>query len=175
MTSTNIIKATLEDLEKLEKIGKQTFVETFSAVNTAENMVKYLEENLSLEQLLSELNDSNAAFYFALNNNDVVGYLKLNTGVAQTELKDNQSLEIERIYVLKAFHGKNIGQLLFEKAIQEAKKIHVTYVWLGVWEQNQRAINFYKKNGFVEFDKHIFILGNDEQTDIMMKLEMVKQ
>jgi len=133
MTSTNIIKATLNDLEKLQKIGKQTFVETFSAVNNAENMVKYLEENLSLEQLLSELNDSNAAFYLALNNNDVVGYLKLNTGVAQTELKDNQSLEIERIYVLKAFHGKNIGQLLFEKAIQEAKKIHVTYVWLGVW------------------------------------------
>jgi len=175
MTSTNIIKATLNDLEKLQKIGKQTFVETFSAVNTAENMVKYLEENLSLEQLLLELNDSNAAFYFALNNNDVVGYLKLNTGVAQTELKDNQSLEIEKIYVLKAFHGKNIGQLLFEKAIQEAKKINVTYVWLGVWEQNQRAINFYKKNGFVEFDKHIFILGDDEQTDIMMKLEMVKQ
>jgi ribosomal protein S18 acetylase RimI-like enzyme len=173
MTSTNIIKATLNDLEKLQKIGKQTFVETFSAVNTAENMVKYLEENLSLEQLLSELNDSNAAFYLALNNNDIVGYLKLNTGVAQTELKDNQSLEIERIYVLKAFHGKNIGQLLFEKAIQEAKKIHATYVWLGVWEQNQRAINFYKKNGFVEFDKHIFILGNDEQTDIMMKLELV--
>lgn len=175
MTSTNIIKATLNDLEKLQKIGKQTFVETFSAVNTAENMAKYLEENLSLEQLLLELNDSNTAFYFYLNNNDVVGYLKLNTGVAQTELKDNQSLEIEKIYVLKAFHGKNIGQLLFEKAIQEAKKIHATYVWLGVWEQNQRAINFYKKNGFVEFDKHIFILGDDEQTDIMMKLEMVKQ
>jgi ribosomal protein S18 acetylase RimI-like enzyme len=175
MTSTNIIKATLNDLEKLQKIGKQTFVETFSAVNTAENMAKYLEENLSLGQLLSELNNSNAAFYFAVNNNDVIGYLKLNTGVAQTELKDNQSLEIERIYVLKEFHGKNIGQLLYEKAIQEAKKIHATYIWLGVWEENQRAINFYKKNGFVEFDKHIFILGDDEQTDIMMKLELVKQ
>jgi ribosomal protein S18 acetylase RimI-like enzyme len=175
MTSTNIIKATLNDLEKLQKIGKQTFVETFSAVNTAENMAKYLEENLSLEQLLSELNNSNAAFYFAVNNNDVIGYLKLNTGVAQTELKDDQSLEIERIYVLNEFHGKNIGQLLYEKAIQEAKKIHATYIWLGVWEENQRAINFYKKNGFVEFDKHIFILGDDEQTDIMMKLELVKQ
>ena len=175
MTSTNIIKATLNDLEKLQKICKQTFVETFSAVNTAENMAKYLEENLSLEQLLSELNNSNAAFYFAVNNNDVIGYLKLNTGVAQTELKDDQSLEIERIYVLNEFHGKNIGQLLYEKAIQEAKKIHATYIWLGVWEENQRAINFYKKNGFVEFDKHIFILGDDEQTDIMMKLELVKQ
>lgn len=173
MTNTNIIKASLNDLRKLQIISKQTFVETFSAVNTAENMAKYVEENLSLEKLISELNDSNAAFYFAVNNNAVIGYLKLNVGVAQTELKDNQSLEIERIYVLNAFQGKNIGQLLFEKAIQEAKKIHATYVWLGVWEENQRAINFYKKNGFVEFDKHVFHLGNDEQTDIMMKLELL--
>lgn len=172
MINIEISKVTINDLENLQKISIKTFSETFSNVNTPENMTKYLLENLSLEKLLAELSDSNAAFYFAVNNNDVIGYLKLNTGLAQTELKDDQSLEIERIYVLKAFHGKNIGQLLYEKAIQEAKKIHATYVWLGVWEENQRAINFYKKNGFVEFDKHLFILGDDEQTDIMMKLEL---
>jgi hypothetical protein len=122
MTSTNIIKATLNDLEKLQKIGKQTFVETFSAVNTAENMAKYLEENLSLEQLLLELNDSNTAFYFYLNNNDVVGYLKLNTGVAQTELKDNQSLEIEKIYVLKAFHEKILDNSFSKKPFKKLKR-----------------------------------------------------
>jgi len=81
-------------------------------------------------------------------------------------------MEIERIYVLKDFHGKNIGQLLFEKAIELATQKNANYIWLGVWEENPRAINFYKKNGFVEFDKHIFVLGDDEQTDIMMRLEL---
>jgi ribosomal protein S18 acetylase RimI-like enzyme len=85
-------------------------------------------------------------------------------------LQDEGALEIERIYVLKDFHGKSVGQVLYNKAIDIAKEKKTKYVWLGVWEENPRAISFYKKNGFVEFDKHIFILGDDEQTDIMMKL-----
>jgi diamine N-acetyltransferase len=100
--------------------------------------------------------------------------LKINFKEAQTELKENKTIEIERIYVLKDFYGKNVGQLLYDKAIKIAKQKNVEYVWLGVWEENPRAINFYKKNGFVEFDKHIFKLGNDEQTDIMMKLKLKK-
>jgi ribosomal protein S18 acetylase RimI-like enzyme len=99
-----------------------------------------------------------------------VGYLKINIGDAQTEKKDLNAFEIERIYVDSAFLGKKIGQLLFQKAIDLAKQKKVAYVWLGVWEENHRALAFYNKNGFIPFDKHIFKLGNDEQTDIMMKL-----
>ena len=80
------------------------------------------------------------------------------------------AMEIERIYVLSSFHGKKVGQFLYEHAIQIARDKNVRFVWLGVWEENPRAIQFYKKNGFVEFDKHIFKLGDDLQTDIMMKL-----
>jgi ribosomal protein S18 acetylase RimI-like enzyme len=72
--------------------------------------------------------------------------------------------------VLQDFHGKKVGQLLYEKAIQIARNKKVPFVWLGVWEENHRAIQFYIKNGFVAFDQHIFKLGDDEQTDIMMKL-----
>ena len=133
-------------------------------------MRNYQQEGFSVEKLTAELNDINSVFYFAKLNNIVIGYLKLNFGASQTELKDNKALEIERIYVSKEFHGKNIGQLLYNKAIEIAKNKKVDYVWLGVWEENLRALSFYKKNGFVEFDKHIFKLGDDEQTDIMMKL-----
>ena len=96
----------------------------------------------------------------------------LNFGQAQTEFNDNKALEIERIYVLKEFYGKKVGQVLYDKAFDIAKQAGADYLWLGVWEENQRAINFYKKNGFVEFDKHIFKLGDDEQTDIIMKLKL---
>ncbi len=88
------------------------------------------------------------------------------------EIKDKNYLEIERIYVLKEYHGKKVGQLLYENAIKIAKSKNAEYVWLGVWEKNPRAIRFYEKNGFVAFDKHIFKLGNDKQTDIMMKLKI---
>ena len=172
MNNISIIKAELHDIEKLQKIGRQTFFETFSESNSEENMQKYLDEGFSIEKLTTELTDSNAEFYFAVLDLEIIGYLKLNFGDSQTELKDNKALEIERIYVSKEFHGKSVLQLLYDKAIEVAKQNNVDYVWLGVWEENPRAISFYKKNGFVEFDKHIFKLGNDEQIDIMMKLNL---
>ena len=172
MKDISIQKVTLNDISQLQKIGKQTFSETFSGDNAEEDMKKYLDENFSVEKLNEELNNIDSEFYFAVLENAVIGYLKLNFGNSQTELKDNSALEIERIYVPKEFHGQKVGQILYEKAIQVAKQKEADYVWLGVWEENFRALSFYKKNGFIEFDKHIFKLGNDEQTDIMMKLEL---
>lgn len=169
MEKIDIKKVTLSDIKDLQKIGKQTFFETFSESNTEENMKKYLEEGFSVDKLTKELTNAYSEFYFALDNQEVIGYLKLNVGESQTEEQHHESLEIERIYVLQDYHGKKIGQILYEKALQIALERKSEYVWLGVWEENPRAISFYKKNGFVEFDKHIFILGDDEQTDIMMK------
>lgn len=172
MEPMEIRKVTLNDIEQLQQIGRQTFSETFSSSNTEENMTTYLEEGFSNEKLIEELNNESSEFYFALSENELVGYLKINFGQSQTELQDDTALEIERIYVLKEFHGKKVGQVLYEKAIEIAKQKNAHYVWLGVWEENPRAISFYKKNGFVEFDKHIFKLGDDEQIDIMMKLNL---
>lgn len=169
-----IRKINLKDIEALKAIGKQTFIETFSSENSEENMANYLKSGFSTEQLTAELTDPNAEFYFAELEEKPIGYLKVNTGTSQTELKDNNALEIERIYVLKEFHGKKVGQILYEKALEVAKEKKADYVWLGVWEQNPRAIRFYEKNGFVAFSKHIFKLGNDEQTDLMMKLKLTK-
>lgn len=167
-----IRKVNIQEVEKLKEIGKLTFAETFSSENSEEDMREYLEEGFSTKKLKTELTDKNTEFYFAELENKVIGYLKVNFGQSQTEIKDKNALEIERIYVLKEFHGKKIGQNLYNKAIELAKEKNTEYVWLGVWEQNSRAIRFYEKNGFVAFDKHIFQLGKDKQTDIMMKLKL---
>lgn len=173
MVNINIEKVTIDKVDLLQEIGRKTFYETFSESNSQENMKSYLEISFSNKRLQQELHDDNAEFYFAKIKDNVIGYLKLNFGQSQTELKDDKSVEIERIYVLKEFHGKKVGQILYQKAIEIAKEKNANYVWLGVWEENHRAINFYKKNNFVEFDKHIFKLGDDEQIDIMMKLNLL--
>jgi GNAT superfamily N-acetyltransferase len=89
------------------------------------------------------------------------------------ELQDPKAMEVERIYVLGEFQSKKVGQLLFEKALAIGKNKKVDFVWLGVWEENHRAIRFYTKNGFIAFDSHIFLMGNDKQTDILMKLQLL--
>lgn len=169
-----IKKVTIQDIESLKEISKLTFIETYSSKNSYENMAKYLENEFSTEKITTDLMNPNVEFYFATLNKKIVGYLKINFGEAQTEIKEENTLEIERIYVLKEFHRKRIGQALYEKTIELAIKKNMEYIWLGVWEQNHKAIRFYEKNNFIAFDKHVFMLGNDKQTDIMMKLDIKK-
>jgi ribosomal protein S18 acetylase RimI-like enzyme len=146
MENIEIKRVTLNEIDQLQQIGRQTFIETFSAGNSEENMMKYIEESFSLEKLTAELVCKDSELYFTVQDNIIIGYLKLNSGQSQTEQKEDNALEIERIYVLNKFQGKNVGQLLYEKTIQIAKQINADYVWLGVWEKNPRAINFYKIN-----------------------------
>ena len=172
MTTIEIRKATVSDLETIQKISIQTFIETFASVNTPENIANYIKESLNTEQLTAELNNANSQFYIAYSDTEVVGYLKINFGDAQTETINENALEVQRIYVLQTFHGKNIGQLLLDKVKKIAQTMDVDSIWLGVWEENHRALQFYTKNGFVVFDKHVFIMGNDEQTDLLMQFRL---
>jgi diamine N-acetyltransferase len=165
-------RASIKDLYQLQEIGRLTFTEAFAALNSEENFNQYLKKAFSLEKLTTELLDSNSEFYFAVFQSVVMGYLKLNFGPSQTDIQDNKSVEIERIYVLKAHQGKKVGQFLLDFALKLSKLANAEYVWLGVWEENPKAIKFYQKNGFAEFDRHTFKLGNEEQTDLMMKLSL---
>ena len=167
-----IRKINIDDLETLRNLSIQTFKETFEEVNTEEDMQKYLDENLSIKKLKTELENPNSEFYFAENNDEILGYLKLNFKDAQTEKLEENHFEIERIYVLKTFLGQKIGQILFDNALEIGRKKNLEYVWLGVWEENHRAIKFYEKNGFEIFGKHDFVLGKDVQTDLLMKLKL---
>ena len=172
MNTIEIRKATVSDLETIQNISSQTFKETFAAVNTPENISNYVKESFNLKQLETELNNANSQFYIAYSDSESVGYLKINFGDAQTESINENALEVQRIYVLQNFHGKNIGQLLLDEVKKIAKSSGVDSVWLGVWEENYRALRFYTKNGFVVFDKHVFIMGNDEQTDLLMQFRL---
>lgn len=170
MEPITLRQVTPADVKQLQQIGRQTFLETFGASNSEENMRAYLEEGFAAEKLAAELQEPHSTFYFAEQAGRVIGYLKVNTGPAQTEQHAPNALEVERIYVLREFHGQQVGQLLYEQALHLATLAQAECLWLGVWEENPRAIRFYQKNGFVAFDKHVFKLGDDEQTDIMMKL-----
>lgn len=165
-------QATINDLETVRQIGINTFYESFASVNTEENMADYLKTGFSMEKVASELGNPDSEFHLAYDGDQLIGYLKVNHGPAQSELKDDTALEIERIYVLRAWQGLKVGQLFYNKAIDIARERGYAYVWLGVWEENENAIGFYKRNGFVEFDKHLFTLGDDIQTDIMMRKEL---
>lgn len=153
----------------LQSLSRESFFESFAQDNTEANMQHHMATSFALDKLTRELNNPHSEFYVAFLEAQPIGYIKLNFGEAQTELQDPKAVEIERIYVRKAFQGRKVGQLLFDWAMQIAKERQADYIWLGVWEKNSKAIAFYQKNGFITFDQHIFMIGDDPQTDWMMK------
>lgn len=102
----------------------------------------------------------------------VLGFLKINFGNAQTEQKCENSLEIQRIYVLKTAKGRGIGSSFMSLAQEIAREKNLSCIWLGVWEHNEKAKEFYAKKGFYKFGEHIFTLGSDQQIDFLMKKEL---
>lgn len=169
MNTIEIRRIGATDVVELQQIGRLTFTETFAEYNSPENLADYLEESFAIAKLTNELKNPESQFYFAFAGSILAGYLKINFGAAQTENIDPTAMEIERIYVLKEFQGKKVGQALFQKALDVAAETSCSQIWLGVWEKNHKALNFYQKNGFQQFDCHIFMIGIDEQTDFLMK------
>lgn len=170
MESIKIIECQLQHLEALENLCKTTFRQTYEKFNQADNFARYMEEAFSQQQLKVELGNSASQFFLAQRGKEFIGYLKTNLAPAQTDVQDPKSLEIERIYVLKDYQGKNIGKLLADQAMEVARQRNLEYIWLGVWEKNPKAIRFYEKQGYKKFGTHTFLLGNDPQMDYLMKL-----
>ena len=167
--NTIIRQCLISELDTLHSIGHETFNETYSPMNSSETMDKYLHESLSMEKLAEELSNTYCKFYFIYLNNELVGYLKTNYAPSQSDINDPESVEVERIYVRKEHKGKGLGKVLMEYALQQAKKREKEYVWLGVWEKNVKAIAFYKQMGFKEAGRHSFHIGDEQQTDLIMK------
>jgi len=168
MLTFQIVKK--KEVKHLQFISKNTFSESFAKDNSMENLKSYFKVEFSLKQLSKEINNSLSRFFFIYIDETLCGYFKINIGESQTEIKSNDGLELERIYILAEYQGKKIGEKILEKikyiAILEKKK----YIWLGVWELNTKAIKFYERFGFKKFDTHIYQIGEDPQIDWMMKV-----
>lgn len=169
----NIKKCTLEDLLLLQKISYETFDETFKDQNSPGNMKAYMEKAFNLKQLEKELSHVSSEFFFVYFNDEVAGYLKVNTNDAQSEEMGDESLEIERINIKSKFQKHGLGKYLLNKAIEMAMERNKQKVWLGVWEKNENAIAFYKKMGFVQTGAHSFYMGDEEQTDYIMTKALI--
>ena len=164
-----LIKLNQENLTELVEFSRTTFEISYSKDNTRENMDRYLNSVFCEDQLGKELMNEHSEFYFTKYNDETAGYIKINTGNAQTDFKEPIGMELERIYVLDKFQGKKIGGQMIDFTVLEAEKRGLEYVWLGVWQINTRAINFYKRNGFEIVGTHPFKMGDEVQTDYIMK------
>lgn len=163
----------IHDIDLLKEISFQTFYDGFFHLNRPASFYGYTDKAFSKEQLMHELNNPLMRFFFLKKKDLILAYFKLNYPAAQSEINQANSIEIERIYVKKEYQNFGYGKIL----IDTIKKIcsnetGLSYIWLGVWEKNKSAIRFYERNGFKIFSSHPFQLGEETQTDLLMKWEI---
>jgi ribosomal protein S18 acetylase RimI-like enzyme len=155
-------------------MSRQTFYDTFATSNTKEDMDKFMSEQFGRETLIKEVGAPGNLFLLAYDGDEPLGYVRIREGEKRPEFNNHSSIEIARIYATQPSIGKGVGKVLMEECIRIAKEMNRDIIWLGVWEKNHRAIEFYRKWGFEKFAEHDFLLGNDVQTDWLMSRRLEK-
>jgi ribosomal protein S18 acetylase RimI-like enzyme len=172
MQLITIRQANKDDVNLIANLGWQTFFDTYAKHNTREDMEIFMERNFSKEVVAKELQDDKKSFFIASIKKEVVGYVKLSESDHPAELETENTLEISRLYVVKSKIGSGVGKELMNHCIEVARGRSKNMLWLCVWSQNERAIQFYRKFGFEKFRDSTFMLGNDSQDDWLMKLDL---
>lgn len=162
------------DAEKLAPLAVEIFNDAFAAnpLNKPEDMRAYISEAFSVEQTGRELAETDSIFFIAETAGEMIGYAKLKERSVEDCITGENPIELQRLYVKKDFHGQGIaGELMSECFAVAIEKKYKT-MWLGVWEHNFRAQKFYEKLGFRLVGSHVFQLGSDAQTDLIMEKKL---
>lgn len=160
--------ATQADAGQVAAISRETFYESFAAQNTRSDMDIFLSEQFTTQKLAAEVGAQGNHFLLVYEDELLAGYVKLQEG-GHPVLQGENALEIARIYVRRSFAGMGFGKALMEASITLAARMGKEWIWLGVWEHNSHAIQFYTSYGFEKFSEHDFLLGRDLQRDWLMK------
>jgi len=165
-----IIRAYPSDANTISMIGMKSFHDAFMPTfNRYEDLAEYLDYTYEVEKIAASIKKSNNVFFIALYNNQAVGFAKVKKQSPNKQISDTRQMELQKIYVLKEYHGSGVAQSLMHAVIQLAKVVRPDSIWLDVYVGNTRGIHFYEKTGFEKFGKHSFKIGTQLfHYDLMM-------
>jgi ribosomal protein S18 acetylase RimI-like enzyme len=172
--SITLRPATDADAALLAEFGRRTFAAAFAGNNDPVQMARYMAQTYGVEQQSAELSDPQAFTLMAEVEGETAGYARLRVHTEPGITGDNP-IEIHRFYVDQRWHGRGVAAALMQACLAEALQRRHDVVWLGVWEHNPRARAFYRKWGFEEVGTHVFLLGEEAQTDLMMARPLGKE
>lgn len=171
-TEIRIRQATINDSAKLAEVGAITFYDTFHMFHSAEDMQKYISGTYNEDKVKGNLQNPSIMYYLAEQDGKAVGYLKLLLNVEIEQMKGERVMELEKIYVRKEWLGAGVGKRLMQQAIAAAVQEKCDWLFLGVWQDNHRALDFYKKFGWAICGNRQFTLGDTICDDYLLKLKL---
>lgn len=167
-----IRKADERDAKLLAALGAVTFYEAYFETDDPHDIADYIAKTYSLDRIKSEIKDKNSTFYIAEVEGKAVGFAKLRENSKPDCLKDENTIELHRIYLVERFWRKGIGRKLINKCIIVAKQKGYESLWLGTWEANLKAQKFYKNLNFTEAGEHQYYYGDYLATNLVFKIDL---
>ncbi len=164
-----IRRADAADAAALAALAERTFRDTFAEVNTPENMAAHAAASYGTDKQRAEIESDEIRTLLLELDGAVTGYAQLRNGHAPDCVNADHAVELWRFYIDRSGIGRGLAQHLMDAVVAAAAEWNGRALWLGVWERNPRAIAFYRKCGFVEVGAHVFRLGDDAQTDLIMQ------
>jgi len=174
MPAISLRRATVGDAVPFTQLSFDTFWDAFAGhpMNAPHDLDEYMRRAFTVDQIAKELADPQSIFTLAEIDSEMAGYSKLNIGAIEPGITAERPIELARLYSRQRYLGQGIGQALMERCFEDARSLDRDVMWLGVWEFNPRAQAFYTKHGFRRVGKHVFQLGVDPQTDLLMQKDL---
>jgi ribosomal protein S18 acetylase RimI-like enzyme len=168
----SIRQVDISDMNIICALGVTTFYEAYYEQDDSRDLANYVIKSFNPVRIEDELNDANSTFFIAELNGKAVGYAKLRENLPVDCLKNENAVELQRIYILERAKGKGVGGELLNRCFTAARAKGYETIWLGVWEQNPAAIKFYEKTGFVKIGEMQFPYGETVGTNYVLKMKL---
>jgi GNAT superfamily N-acetyltransferase len=158
------------DAAIIAALGRETFVETFAHLYSAENLAAFLE-NHSEANWRAELSDPLFAVRLGEAEGRAVAYAKIGPPALPIETA-GKAVELRQFYVLKPWHGAGAAGELMSWVLDEARARGAEEISLSVFVDNPRARRFYERYGFEYAGRYDFMVGDQADHDLIMRLRL---
>ncbi|HEY3271103.1 MAG TPA: GNAT family N-acetyltransferase [Geothrix sp.] len=172
MPAFTIRPATPEDAAILADLGARTFRETFEQHTSGPDLEAFLAAAYGEAIQRAELADPSRPARVLEVDGVPAGFLQLRLGHREPGVPGVRPVELQRIYVLREAQGGGRGAALMAEALEIARAWGADILWLGVWENNHKAVGFYVRSGFREVGDHIFQIGDQVDRDLILARDL---
>jgi ribosomal protein S18 acetylase RimI-like enzyme len=160
--------ATPSDAALVAALAERTFREAFSAQNPPDEMDRHCREHFGEAIQMEEIVAADRLTLLLEPQGRPAGFAQLRWAEPPGCVAGAAPGEVQRFYLLQEFHGTGVAAKLMAACLAVLRERGSDVAWLGVWEENPRAIAFYRKEGFTEVGRKVFMVGTDPQRDLVM-------
>lgn len=162
----------VDEAESLSELAIRTFRDTYAADTRPADMDAFLADAYRPDDLAAELADPGHRWLIAEVGSELAGFAHLRSDERHEAVVGRSPVLLAHLYLDRAYRGIGLGSALMRRSMAEARAAGHDVVWLGVWERNPKAIEFYRRWGFEPVGEMPFTFGAEQHRDIVMSREL---